>query len=154
MMLEWCRQQEWGPKRIARKLNDLGIPSPDAGRTRSEQGRKHRVSGIWNASTVRALLRNTSVIGVQRYGLQSEGHHRRLGENGPRLLEDHDQQDDKPKVVYNPEELIIRSSLPGFDPLVRPDDFTAAQNVLNERGKHQRGISKTKDPGDGPIQRR
>ncbi len=44
--LEWCHKHGWGCKRIAAELNALGIPSPDAGRTRSDQGRKRRVSGI------------------------------------------------------------------------------------------------------------
>ena len=154
MALEWCHKHGWGPKRIARELNDLGIASPDAGRSRTERGRKHRVSGTWTPSTVRALLRNTAIMGMLRYGVQSEGHHRRLGENGPRLLEDHDQQDDKPKVICNPEDLIIRSALPGFAPPVHADNFAAAQAVLDERGKHQRGISKTKDPARYPLSTR
>ena len=127
---------------------------PDAGRTRTEQGRTHRVSGVWTCGTVRALLRNTTIVGELRYGVQSEGHHRRLGENGPRLLEDHDQPDEKPKMVYNPQDLIIRSSLPGFTPPVSNEVFDSAQAVLDERGKHQRGISKTNDPGRYPLSTR
>lgn len=127
---------------------------PDAGRTRTEQGRTHRVSGVWTCGTVRALLRNTTIVGELRYGVQSEGHHRRLGENGPRLLEDHDQPDEKPKMVYNPQDLIIRSSLPGFTPPVSNEVFDSAQAVLDERGKHQRGISKAKDPGRYPLSTR
>ena len=38
------KETGWGQKRIAKHLNELGIPSPDAGRTRSDHGVKHRVS--------------------------------------------------------------------------------------------------------------
>jgi hypothetical protein len=154
MALHWCADKGWGCKRIASELNDLGIPSPDAGRTRTEGGRRHEVSGLWTPSAVRALLRNHAIIGYQRYGVQAEGHHRRLGADGPRLLGDADQRDGRPKVVENHAELVIRSPLPAFAPVVKEAVFDAAQAVLDRRGKSQRGIAKTRDVGRYPLSTR
>jgi hypothetical protein len=39
------KMRGWGFKRVAQRLNELGIPSPDAGRTRKDHGVDHRVSG-------------------------------------------------------------------------------------------------------------
>ena len=154
-MIEWCQKKGWGAKRIAGELNDQNIPSPDAGRTRSENGRRHRVSGQWTASTVRALLRNTAIIGLLRYGVQAEGSHRRSGADGPRVLSDADRRPDgEPKVVNNTDELVIRRPMKGFKPLVDQDVYEECQRVLDERGRHQRGISKTKDPGKYPLSTR
>lgn len=88
-ILAW-KAQGWGIKRIAQELNERGIPSPDAGRTRTDHGVKHRVTGKWSANTVADLCRNAAIIGVQEYGKRSEGKIRRLGASGPRLLEDQD----------------------------------------------------------------
>src|SRR5581483_3741199 len=41
------KRKGWGASRIAKHLNELGIPSPDAGRTRTDHGVKHLVSGKW-----------------------------------------------------------------------------------------------------------
>ena len=53
--MELKAQRGWGIKRIARHLNARGIPSPDAGRTRTDHGVKHRVSGKWCPGTVGEL---------------------------------------------------------------------------------------------------
>ncbi len=45
-ILNW-KAQGWGSKRIAKETNDRGVPSPDAGRTRTDHGVKHLVSGKW-----------------------------------------------------------------------------------------------------------
>ena len=155
MALHWCYEKKWGCKRIALELNRLGIPSPDAGRTRTEQGRKHRVSGTWSPSTVRALLRNRAIVAELQYGVQSEGHHRRLGADGsPRLLEDADELDGQPKVIFNSSDIVIRSALPNLEPLIDTQVFEGAQAVLDERGKHQRGIAKIRDSFKYPLSTR
>ena len=82
-ILEW-KAQGWGVKRIAQALNQRGIPSPDAGRTRTDHGVKHRVSGRWSVNTVVDLCRNASILGIQEYGKRSEGKIRRLGPDGHR----------------------------------------------------------------------
>jgi DNA invertase Pin-like site-specific DNA recombinase len=155
MMLEWWVKNGWGTKRIAAELNALGIPSPDAGRTRTENGRRHRVSGTWTPSTVRALLSNRAIVAVKQYGVQSEGAHRRLGPDGrPRLLDEADECDGKFKAVNNPADNVIRSPMGGFAPPVDRGVFDAAQAVLAGRGKSQRGIAKTRDPGRYPLSTR
>jgi hypothetical protein len=87
--------------------------------------------------------------------VQSEGHHRQLRAGGaPRLLEDADQRAGRPRVVFNPEELIIRSALPNVEPPAELAAFWAAQAVLDERGKHQRGITTGRDAGKYPLSTR
>ena len=80
------KRQGWGCKRITNWLNERGIPSPDAGKTRTDHGVKRRVTGKWRHNTVNELCRNPIILGVQRYGRRSEGTLRRLGAKGPRLL--------------------------------------------------------------------
>jgi hypothetical protein len=55
-ILEW-KALGWGTKRISKALNDRGIPSPDAGRKRTDHGVRHLVSGKWNHNTVADLCR-------------------------------------------------------------------------------------------------
>jgi Recombinase len=78
------KHREWGAKRIARYLNDLGIPSSSAGRTRRDHGTTHLVSSKWNARTVLELCRNHTILGLKEYGRRSEGRHRRLAPDGHR----------------------------------------------------------------------
>jgi hypothetical protein len=49
------KEQGWGYKAIVRHLNEAGIPSPDAGRIRTDHGVPHEVSERWSVSTVREL---------------------------------------------------------------------------------------------------
>jgi len=86
-ILEW-KEQGWGFKRIAQHLNELGISSPDAGKTRTDHGVRHLVSGKWSPNTVAVLCENAAILGVQVYGKRSEGKLRRLAEGGLRLLEE------------------------------------------------------------------
>lgn len=110
-MLEW-KTQGWGVKRIAKHLNDLGVPSPNAGCIRTGQGVKHRVSGKWSANTVAELCRNAIIVGQQQYGKRSEGSLRRLGPDGPRLLEEKDRTAaGQPRIVFNDASLqIVKTS--------------------------------------------
>ena len=114
------KEQGWGFKRIIRHLNELGIPSPDAGRIRTDHSVPHEVSGRWSVSTVRELCMNRAILGLLDYGRRSEGKHRRLGKDGARLLEDSDRNGQKkPKVIMNDASLIVTSQLPTaplFDP--------------------------------------
>ncbi len=55
--------------RVATILNTEGIPSPDAGRTRTDNGIKHLVSGLWHQPTIINIGRNSLFIAVVRYGL-------------------------------------------------------------------------------------
>ena len=57
-------------KRIAKHLNDLGVPSPGAGRQRKDHGVLHRVTGKWGARTILELCRNCAIIGLKEYGVK------------------------------------------------------------------------------------
>lgn len=151
MILEWYFREKLGAARIARRLNQLGIPSPDAGRTRRDRGENHKVTGRWSSRTVLCLIRNRSIIGLTHYGEQSEGHHRRLGGSGPRLLDEKDLRDDgTPKVRRNDDHLVITKPT-GMAPAVDLHLFEACQQQLRERGRNQRGISRRTDPSRYPL---
>jgi hypothetical protein len=97
LILEWYHHFTWGVKTIAVELNELGIPSPDAGRWRKGRaGHRYRVSGKWSGRTVLTLIRNRAIIGMNVYGAQSKGKHRRLGASGPRVLLPSDRREKKP----------------------------------------------------------
>ena len=55
-----------------------GRVKPNAGRTRTDNEERHPVSGKWSGRMVLTLIRNAAIIGLNRYGVQSEGSHRRL----------------------------------------------------------------------------
>ncbi len=115
----WCMMLEWRAagescKRIAARLNGIGIPSPDAGRVRRDHGSTHRVPGKWHANTVRDLCANPIIAGIKEYGRRSEGRYRRVGIGGPRELEEHDlRPDGQPKLLENPEEVRVRGASGG-----------------------------------------
>jgi predicted site-specific integrase-resolvase len=121
----WCMMLEWRAagdscKKIAARLNEMGIPSPDAGRVRRDHGSTHRVPGKWHPNTVRDLCSNPIIAGIKEYGRRSEGRYRRLGVGGPRELDEHDlRPDGQPKLLENPEEVRVRAASGGqakFDP--------------------------------------
>lgn len=151
-IIEMCHRLGWGSKRIANELNAKDIPSPDAGRWRTENGHRHLVSGRWSPSSVRGLLENTVIMGLLQYGVRSEGRWRRVDPNGPRTLADSDYgSDDKAKTIQNSKDVIIRAPLKGVEPKVSIEDFDACQRVLEERGRNQRGISRCTDPARYPL---
>ncbi len=143
--------QGWGFKRIAVHLNQLGIPSPHAGKIRTDQDVAHVVSGKWSHGTVREICLDPINIGLQEFGRRSEGAHRRLGAEGPRLLVDADRNDtDNPRTVMNDTSVTITAKT-GIDPLIGEDRFQKIRKQTEERGKSQRGIPRTKDPARYPL---
>jgi hypothetical protein len=145
------KEQGWGYKRIVRHLNELGIPSPNAGRVRTDHGVPHEVSGRWSVSTVRELCMNRAILGLLDYGRRSEGSHRRLGKDGARLLEDADRnQQKKPKVIMNDPSLVITSALPE-GPRFDPVRWEKIQAETQKRSKVQRGIPRVRDPARYPL---
>lgn len=149
-ILTW-RGEGWGIKRIARRLNQLGIPSPDAGRTRTDHGVKHEVSGRWTMTTVRALCLNKAIIGLLEYGKFSEGKHRRLGLDGPRELDKNDRGKDKqPKRRMNDRSLMVTSKMP-IEPCFDVDRWEEIQAETTRRGRTQRGIPRPRDPARYPL---
>ncbi|MBI4305431.1 MAG: recombinase family protein [Chloroflexi bacterium] len=152
------KHQGWGFKRIAAHLNKLGIPSPDAGKTRTDHGERHLVTGTWSASTVREICMDPINIGLQEYGRRSEGAHRRLGQEGPRLLTDTDRttptdiddtNQDKPRTIMNDKSVRIIRRTGGA--LFDEQRFEEMQRQIDERGKNQRGIPRTKNPARYPL---
>jgi hypothetical protein len=115
----WCQILKWrgagdGWKRIAARLNQMGIPSPDQGRTRRDQGKAHLVSGKWNPNTIREMCTNPIIVGLKEYGKRSEGRYRRSSADGPRELEEHDMRPDgQPKLIENPEKDRVRAASGG-----------------------------------------
>lgn len=136
----------WGIKRIAVELNRLGIPSPDAGRSRRDKkGHLHQVSGRWCPNTVADILRNKSIIAVRQWGERSEGRHRRLGADGPRELEDGDLSGTgNPRFSKNPDNVKIVAPAE-YKPLVDPAKFERVQQRMKARGANQRGTTRSQD---------
>jgi hypothetical protein len=149
-ILAW-KEQGWGIKRIAKALNDRGIPSPDAGRTRTDRGVKHYVTGKWSQNTVAELCRNPIIVGFQEYGKRSEGKIRRLGKAGPRLLEDETDRSaqGQPRTIVNDPVLRINKQVgeAQFD----LERWQTVQRQMDARGRNQRGIPRSKDPARYPL---
>jgi hypothetical protein len=103
---------------------------------------KHRVSGRWSHTIVADLRRNTTVIGVQEYGKRSEGTLRRLGRDGPRLLDDETglSASGKVRVVVNDPPLRIGKQVdrPQFDPGRRGDPTPGAGTRRHPAGRSRR----------------
>ena len=97
------------------------------------------------------MCRNRAILGIQEYGRRFEGAHRRLGEDGPRLLEESDRTaSGKPRIIENPESLRITASA-GFKPLYDPAKFQEIQEQVAARSKAQKGIPRAKDPAKFPL---
>lgn len=145
------KKNGWGIKRIAQHLNDLGIPSPGAGQVRTDHGTPHQVSGRWSPNTVSSLCRNPAILALVEYGRRSEGSHRRLGEEGPRLLEEQDRtQEGKPRVTFNEKSVIITASST-FDAQYDPEKWQQIQEQMDARSESQRGVRRAKDPSRYPL---
>ena len=149
-ILDW-KAQGWGSKRIAKELNDRGIPSPDAGRTRTDHGVKHLVPGKWSDSTVADLCRNAIILGVQEYGKRSGGSIRRLGKDGPRLLNEEKDRSPKgkPRCITNDPSLRIVKEVGNSE--YDLEKWQGIQRQMDERSQNQRGVPRSKDPARYPL---
>jgi hypothetical protein len=97
------------------------------------------------------LVRNAAILGIKEYGNRSEGRHRRVGQEGPRLLTDADRnQRNRPKVIQNPPNLVQRAPT-GAAPLYDPDKWNEIKRLTDERGSKQRGIPRAADPAKYPL---
>ena len=140
----------WRPKRIAVHLNALGIPSPAAGTFRTDNGVRHRVSGKWHPNTVRELIRNRAILGIQDFGRRAEGAHRRHGSNGPRSLTNSDRNAaGRAKVTFNDPSLVITTEL-GYGPRYDPNRWARIQEPVDARGASPRGVPRVRDLGRFP----
>ncbi len=148
------KHKGWGATRIATHLNELGIPSPDAGRTRTDHGVKHLVSGKWGTRSVLELCRNPVITGVLELGRRSDGAHRRVGRDGPRLLTD-DDRDAKgnPKIIHNDKSQVI-SAATGFEASYDPSKWAEVRQQIEQRGACQRSIPRGQDLSRYPLSTR
>jgi DNA invertase Pin-like site-specific DNA recombinase len=146
------KHQGWGFKRIAAHLNDLGIPSPDAGKERTDQGVRHAVSGMWSPNTIASLCSNKAIIGMQDYGRRSEGAHRRLGDAGPRVLQESDNTlEGKPRVILNDPGVRISAPLRDEPASFDVQKWREINAQMDARGQNQRGVRRAKDPAKYPL---
>ncbi|MDA0589239.1 MAG: recombinase family protein [Planctomycetota bacterium] len=138
--------------RVAAQLTAEGVPSPDAGRWRTDNGVRHQVRGDWHATTIINIARNPLLIAVVAYGRRSMGDQLRFSPDGPRELTDADFRDDeKPKVIRNPEANYVTGEAK-FEPCV--EDVERHQNLidkLNDRAGCQRGKPRSKDRENNPL---
>lgn len=149
-ILDW-KHKGWGASRIASHLNDLGIPSPDAGRTRTDHGVKHLVSGKWGTRSVLELCRNPAITGVVELGRRSDGAHRRIGREGPRLLTDEDRDvKGNPKLIHN-DKLEVISAPTGFGASYDLGKWSEVRQQIEQRGASQRNISRSRDLSRYPL---
>ena len=137
--------------RVARMLTDEGVPAPDAGRTRTDNGVEHITSGVWHATTISNIARNPLLVAIVTYGRRSMGDQRRLTANGPRVLTEEDfRPDGKVKVIRNKAEEITQTSA-RFDPLVNPLEHEQLIQLLDRRGGTHRGKPRSRDPNKNPL---
>jgi hypothetical protein len=137
--------------RVAARLTAEGVPTPDAGRMRTDRGVRHPTSGVWRQSTIVAIARNPLLQAVVEYGRRSMGDRLRFSPEGPRELGEADRlPDNKPKVVANPESVRVRAAA-AFAPLVDPERHRRLLDELDRRAGTQRGKPRSQDPGRNPL---
>ena len=149
-ILEWL-ENEWGYKRVANELNRLGIPSPDRGRKRRDDGIEHEVSGKWNHNTVKSLAENPIITGIKVYGRLSEGVHHRIASKGHRPVEPDDiLPDGSGRIIANDPSIWIQASSGGgiaFD----PERWNRLQLKLQGRSTSEAGKRKAPNPAAYPL---
>lgn len=137
--------------RVAAQLTWEGIPSPDAGRTRTDRGVRHKVSGVWHQTTIINIGRNPLFAAITVVGRRSMGDQLRFTPQGPRELGDADFRiDNKPKVVSNPVDAQITGTA-RFAPVVAPAEHQELKEILDSRAGSQRGKSRSRDPDKNPL---
>jgi len=130
-----------GAKAIANRLTARGIPTPAAGTKRRRNGVQLPVSEAWHSETVMQLLRNPVIIGLQAYGRQSGGTHKRWSLDGPRDIDDRDvsvdhEGNEQLRLIYNePGDYVTAPA--GFEPLVEPERWERIQEKLASRTNPQ-----------------
>lgn len=145
------KERGWGYKRIATYLTRKGIPSPGAGTVRTDHGVKHEVSGKWNHTTVRDLCKNRAILGLLDYGRRSEGRIRRLGKDGPRVLEESDRNRlAEPRRITNDPSLVVTGDLPG-EALFDADRWQDIQDETRNRARNQVGLPRARDYAKSPL---
>lgn len=137
--------------KIAKNLNEDGIPSPNFGRTRIDQGVEHTVTGKWNSNAIKRICENKMMIGFLQTGRRSGGKIRRMSADGHRKLNDGDRNSEgEPitKVLDDSQTIIAKTR---NEPQYDTEKWNDIQAILKERGKSQRGIPKSTDSGKYPL---
>ena len=131
---------------VARRLNERGIPSPNAGRTRKNGGVVHVVSGRWRRTTVTNLARNPLIRAVTAYGRRAVGEFRRFSTEGPRPLTEADfHEDGSRKVVTNDQSQIMTSKAHG--PAIIDDEHgDQLIKILDARAGTPAGKPRSQNP--------
>ncbi|MDZ4688928.1 MAG: recombinase family protein [Planctomycetaceae bacterium] len=136
---------------VARMLNREGIPSPDAGRTRRDNGVEHAVSGLWHPTTITGIARNPLIRATTSYGRRAMGDRRRISLAGPREMEDDDYlPNSRPKVIQNPKSQWINGTAKG-QPIIPREQDDRLQQILDTRGGTQMGRPRSRDPQRNPL---
>ena len=138
-------------KKIAKILNEDGIPSPNSGRTRIDQGIEHSVTGKWNPNAIKSICENKMTIGLLQTGRRSGGKIRRMSSNGNRKLDDGDRDSERrpvTKVLDDSQTIIAKTR---NEPQYDTEKWNEIQVIRKERGKSQRGIPKSTDSGKYPL---
>jgi len=137
--------------RVAKLLTAEGVPTPDHGRMRTDNGIKHATSGVWHSTTVTNIARNKLLVAMATHGRRSMGDQLRVSATGPRPLNDEDfRPDGKPKVVSNPEESRTCAAA-HFDPIIPVADHENLLAILDQRGGTQRNKPRSRDPNRNPL---
>jgi DNA invertase Pin-like site-specific DNA recombinase len=144
-------EKRWGFMRICHHLDELGIPSPNAGQPRRFQGQLRPCSSRWCLRTVAWLIANAAIVGESTYGKKSVGEHRRLGLEGPRNLDDTDRgPDGQAKRIWNLKEKQI--TVPArYEACADKELFETCQSIREERARCHRGTARCPDPGRYPL---
>ena len=136
---------------VAGILTAEGIPSPDAGRRRRDNGVVHTVSGVWHCTTVTNIARNPLIRATTSYGRRSMGDCFRMSPEGPRHLETSDYRpDEKPKIIRNPESQLIVSKAHG-SPVITLEQADRVLAQLDQRAGSQKGKPRSRDPKRNPL---
>ena len=144
-----------GLKAIANHLNSLGIPSPNAGRTRG----RRQVSGKWTISNVRSILEQVAYIGKYAWGRRKVGTKFRSDHNSPDgfrktlMSERHRNGKSRKQVIRDVEEWQLVDPAFPYEPIVRPEVFFANLERLADRGElgGQRGVRRRRDVTKYPL---
>lgn len=137
--------------RVAALLTADGVPTPDAERTRTDGGVRHKTSGVWHQPTVVNIARNPLNKALVVYGKRSMGRLQRYTPEGPRPLEDGEfLVGDKKKVVRNSDTQLI-SAPASFKPLVDPAQHDKLQAKLDARAGTQKGKPRSWKPDQNPL---
>ena len=139
---------------IARILTEEGIPSPGVELSRTDNGVKHLVSGIWHATTITGLARNPFITrAMKTYRRRSMGKHRRMTPEGPRPLEEVEfVSDTKTKVITNPNSSVVSAmGAGGIEPILSAEDADQLDKILDQRAGTQRGKPRSRDPSRNPL---